>query len=88
MSSLVNDIFFYSWFYFRVFPIFASYNMIPDKTPETAQVAFALGSLSFMPSVQNFAYNATIALLMNFILQTSVFLILIRVDLLRQLSGR
>ncbi|KAL5252669.1 hypothetical protein ACHWQZ_G015444 [Mnemiopsis leidyi] len=51
-------------------------------------VAFALGSLSFMPSVQNFAYNATIALLMNFILQTSVFLILIRVDLLRQLSGR
>ena len=53
-----------------------------------AQVAFALGSLSFMPSVQNFAYNATIALLMNFILQTTVFLILIRVDLMRQLNGR
>ena len=52
------------------------------------QVAFALGSLSFMPSVQNFAYNATIALLMNFILQSTVFLILIRLDLKRQLSGR
>ncbi|XP_063678203.1 NPC intracellular cholesterol transporter 1-like isoform X4 [Bolinopsis microptera] len=51
-------------------------------------VAFALGSLSFMPSVQNFAYNATIALLMNFILQSTVFLILIRLDLKRQLSGR
>ena len=48
-------------------------------TPSTCQmVAFALGSMSRMPSVQNFAYNATLALLANFLLQSSFFLILMR----------
>jgi len=51
-------------------------------------VAFALGALSFMPSVQNFAYNATIALFMNFALQSTMFLVLLRLDLMRHLSKK
>ncbi|XP_074598752.1 NPC intracellular cholesterol transporter 1-like isoform X2 [Brevipalpus obovatus] len=49
---------------------------------------FFLGALSSMPAVRVFALNAGIALLIDFLLQISVFVVLLNYDMRRQRSGR
>lgn len=49
---------------------------------------FFLGALSSMPAVRVFAINAGIALLIDFILQISVFVAFLHLDLKRQKKGR
>lgn len=49
---------------------------------------FFLGALSSMPAVRVFAINAGIALLIDFLLQISVFVVLLNYDMRRQRDGR
>ena len=51
-------------------------------------IAFACGSLSSQPAVHDFSLYASTAVLINFLLQISVFLVLLSFDRRRELSER
>eukprot|EP00116_Pleurobrachia_bachei_P003400 sb/3463662/ len=51
-------------------------------------IAFACGSLSSQPAVHDFSLYASVAVLINFLLQISVFLVLVAWDRRRELAER
>ena len=51
-------------------------------------IAFACGSLSSQPAVHDFSLYASVAVLLNFLLQVSVFLVLLSWDRQRELAER
>ncbi|KAL5248779.1 hypothetical protein ACHWQZ_G017834 [Mnemiopsis leidyi] len=61
-------------------------SMLMSSTCQT--VAFSLGALSTMPAVQNFAWNAALAVLIDFLLQISAFVVILTLDVRRELSLR